>query len=169
MVSRFVLLAILFTSVVRAQEQDQSMISRIMNVNRAKSFAIEKKSFKTDSFSTSSYKAGEYAGIKSARTAEYTTRSFLGIRNPWFGNKVYQTKAGRELTKYVLHDKAFDSRRVDTRMAPDAELQSPQDGQAASTRGFLGRGKSQAILDAAHPSSGPLTLDEVRDLLNRNH
>ncbi len=168
MLNRLAVLAILFASVAMAQEQDQTMINRIINVDRAKAFTVEKKQYKTDEFSSSTYKTGEFSGVKSARTSEFRTRSFLGIRNPWFGRKVYETKAGRELTKYVLHDKAFSSRRVDTRIAPDAERQASQDGKTASTRSFLGRGKAQAAIDAEHPTAAPLTIEEVREVLNKN-
>lgn len=171
MLNRVVLLAILFASAAVAQEQDQTMINRIMNVDRSKAFTA-KKQFETGSFSARQFEAGEYAGVKSARVKEYQTRSFLGIRNPWFGGKVYQTKAGRELTKYVLRDKSFPSRTVDTRMAPDAERASADSGLAARVRKFLGRGKLQAELDAvqdaARSSGGALTMDEVREVLNKN-
>ncbi len=167
MLNRVVPLAILFASAALAQEQDQSMISRIMNVDRSKEF-VAKKQFATGDFSTSQFQAGEYAGVKSARVTEYRTRSFLGIHNPWFGSKVYQTKAGRELTKYVLRDKEFSSREVDVKAASDADQASPNNGLAARVRKFFGRGKSQDALDAAHPTSKPLTLDEVRKVLNKN-
>ncbi len=158
----------LFGPLAVAQEQEQHMMNRIMNLDRTRANPMGGKQFETTSFSAREFQGGEYAGVKSARIKEYRTRSFLGIRNPWFGKTVYQTKAARELTRYVLSDKAFASRTIDAGAAPDASRAASQDGRVAETRQFFGRGKSQAALDAAHPSGKALSLDEVREVLNRN-
>ena len=168
MVNRAILLAILFATLAVAQEQDQKMMNRIMNVDRTRANPMGGKQFETAAFAASEFRGGEYAGVKAARTKEYRTRSFLGIPNPWFGKKVYQTQAARELTRYVLSDKAFSSRTFEAGPAPDANRASAQGGRAAETRGFFGRGKSQAALDASRPAGAPLSLDQVREVLNRN-
>lgn len=167
MVNRAILVAILFAPLAVAQEQDQKMMNRIMNVDRTRANAMGAKQFETSAFAASEFRGGEYAGVKSARTKEYRTRSFLGIPNPWFGKKVYQTQAARELTRYVLSDKAFSSRSFEAGAAPDANRAAAQSDRAAETRGFFGRGKSQAALDASRPAGAPLSLDQVREVLNR--
>ena len=159
----------LFASVAMGQQQDRTMIDRIMNLDRARPNPMGGKEFETAAFAAREFRGGDgYAGVKPVRTKEFGTRSFLGIRNPWFGNKVYETKAARELTRYVLGDKAFASREVDAGEAPDARRQNADDGRVADTRRFLGRGKSQKILDQSYPSGAALSIDEVREILNRN-
>lgn len=144
------------------------MMNRIMNLDRTRANPMGGKQFETAAFSAGEFRGGEYAGVKASRTKEFRTRSFLGIRNPWFGKMVYQTKAARELTRYVLSDKAFASRTVDAGPAPDAARASSEGDRAVDTRQFLGRGKAQGALDAAHPSAKALSLDDVREVLNRN-
>ncbi|MEX1111467.1 MAG: hypothetical protein WEB31_06665 [Chthoniobacterales bacterium] len=164
------MVAILFAAPLCAQEQEQRMMDRIMNPKVEEANPMGAKAFSSTSFSLKKFEgSGEYRGVKPARTKEYTTRKFLGIRNPWFGRKVYETGAARELTKYVLSDKEFASRTVDPKSAPEEGREALQFDGEVDTRQFLGRGKSQASLSQAYgQGSAPLSLDDVRELLNRN-
>jgi hypothetical protein len=146
------------------------MMDRIMKPNMELANPMGAKSFKGASFSAGAFRgAGAYQGVKTAPTKTFGTRSFLGIRNPWFGKKVYQTSAARELTRYVLSDKSFASRTVETMTASEEGRASRQTGRAVETRSFLARGKSQAALDAMNPAAqSALSIDQVRDVLNRD-
>jgi hypothetical protein len=160
----------LFAAPLAAQEQEQRMMDRIMNPKVDQANPMGDKEFSASAFAAKKFETGgEYRGIKSARTKEYTTRKFLGIRNPWFGKKVHETEAARELTKYVLSDKEFTSRAVESRAALEEGRAALQFNGEIDARQFLGRGKSQAVLDQTYSQGGaPLSLDEVRELLNRN-
>lgn len=159
----------LFASAAMGQQQDRTMIDRIMNLDRNRPNPMGGKEFESAGFATREFQGGgAYEAVKPARTKEFSTRSFLGIRNPWFGKKVYKTEAARELTRYVLSDKAFASRTFEGGEAADAGRRNADDGRVADTRRFLGRGKSQKIMDQTYPSGGALSIDEVRDILNRN-
>lgn len=146
------------------------MMERIMRPNLEQANPMGSKSFKGASFSAGAFQgAGSYNGVKTAPTKTFGTRSFLGIRNPWFGKKVYETSAARELTRYVLSDKSYASRAVETKAAPEEGRTSWQSGRAVETRSFLGRGKSQSALDAASPAAqSALSIEQVRDVLNRD-
>lgn len=170
MVIRAVLLAMLIAQAAHAQQQEQTMMDRIMKPNLEQANPMGSKSFKGASFAAGSFQgAGAYNGLKTAPTKTFGTRSFLGIRNPWFGKKVYETSAARELTRYVLSDKAYASRTVETRAAVEDGRTSSQAGRAVETRSFLGRGKAQGALDAVNPAAqSALSIDQVRDVLNRD-
>lgn len=169
MVSRVFLLAMLFAPLALAQNQEPKMIERIMNLDRTKANPMGGKQYEGASFSTRKFAGGgEYAGIKSARTKEFATREFLGIRNPWIGKKTHVTTSAPGIRSYAPGDKGFATRGVETRESPDAARKDMQSGKAADTRRFLGRGKSQKALDAEYPQGSAMTIDEVRDLLNRN-
>lgn len=146
------------------------MMDRIMNPKVDQANPMGAKAYSGTAFSARKFEGGgEFRGIKPARTKEYTTRKFLGIRNPWFGRKVYETEAARELTKYVLSDKEFASRAVESKAAPEEGRDALQLDGEIDARQFLGRGKSQASLNQGYGQGGaPLSLDEVRELLNRN-
>lgn len=170
MVGRVLMLTMLFAGSLSAQQQEQRMMDRIMNPKVDQANPMGEKTFSASGFSTKKFDAGEgYRGVKPARTKEYTTRKFLGIRNPWFGKKVFETDAARELTRYVLSDKEFASRSVEPKTAPEEGRAAPRFDGKIDTRAFLGRGKSQAMLNQTYAQGGaPLSLDEVRELLNRN-
>lgn len=146
------------------------MMDRIMNPKADQANPMGAKSFDATPFTAKKFDGGrEYRGLKPARTKEFATRKFLGIRNPWFGKKVYETEAARELTRYVLSDKEFASRAVEPKAAREEGRAAWQFDEAVDTRQFLGRGKSQGSLDATQAQGGaPLSLNEVRELLNRN-
>lgn len=144
-------------------------MERVMNPNLNQGNPMGGKAFEAASFSTKKFNATrEYGGVKSMATKEFGTRSFLGIRNPWFGKKTYETRAARELTRYVLSDKSFASKSVDVKSSRDAGKRAAGLDGAVDARDFLARGKSQKSLDNAYPSGKPLSVEEVRELLNRN-
>jgi hypothetical protein len=170
MVGRALLLAMLFAPLAAGQVQEQRMMDRIMNPKADQANPMGGKSFDSTPFAAKKFDGGrEYRGLKPARTKEFATRKFLGIRNPWFGKKIYETEAARELTRYVLSDKEFASRAVESKAAPEEGRAATRVDGEIDTRQFLGRGKSQGSLDNTYSQGGaPLSLNEVRELLNRN-
>lgn len=147
------------------------MMERIMNPDRDRANPMGQKAFTAKPFEGRAFAGtGQYHDIKAARTKEFTTREFLGIRNPWFGKKVYATEAARELNRYLLADRGYASSPVETESAPDGERAAVlrDAGKVDSNRAFAVRGKSQGSIDASYPSGAALSIDEVRELLNRN-
>jgi hypothetical protein len=155
---------------VFAQQQEQRMLDRIMNPDRDRANPMGAKEFTSKPFEGRKFEGtGEFTGVKSARTKEFVTREFLGIRNPWLGKKVFATEGATDLHRYVVADREYSSRSVETRADREGEKTARVDNRtdAVASRSYLGRGKSQGSINAAYPSQGPLTVDEVRDLLNR--
>lgn len=178
MLGRFVLLAMLFAQVAMAQQQESKMIERILNLDPKKANTGFKKTFETPAFQGQEFEgARAYGGVKESRTKAFSTREFFGVRNPWFGKKVFQTSAARELSKYVLADKAFTTRGIETREAPGADRTDALTGREVATRPYLGReaqlirrgndGKDRDMYSSQYPSGGTMSIDEVRQLLNR--
>lgn len=159
----------LFAVPAMAQQQEQSMMDRIMNPRADKENPMGSKQFNSAPFAASEYRGGKsYTGLKSVSAKQFGTRTFLGIRNPWFGKKVYETNAAKELSRYVLSDKAFASRAVEPKASRDAKKRAAGIDGSVDVRDFLARGKSQGALNQANPAGPALSLDEVRELLNRN-
>jgi hypothetical protein len=155
---------------VFAQQQEQRMLDRIMNPDRDRANPMGAKAFTSKPYEGREFRGiSEFTGVKTAQTKEYTTREFLGIRNPWFGKKVYATEGAQDLRPYAVADREYSSRAVETGTVRDggraANVRSNTEAEAG--RRFLGRGKSQDSINAAYPSQGALTIDEVRELLNR--
>lgn len=169
MLFRLMCVAILFATPALAQQQEPTLMERITNPNLNQGNPMGDKAFEAASFSAKKFSATRgYGGVKSMATKEFGTRSFLGIRNPWFGKRTYETQAARELTRYVLSDKSFASKSVDVKSSHDAGRRAAGLDGAVDARAFLARGKSQKSLDNTHPTGKPLSIDEVRELLNRN-
>jgi hypothetical protein len=160
----------IFAGTAVAQEQEQRMMERIMNPDRDRANPMGAKAFASKPFEGREFRdTGAYTGVKSARTKEYTTREFLGIRNPWFGKKVYATEAAREVNRYLMADKDYASRPVETQAVRDGGRSAyVRDATGPdNNREFVARGKAQGSISAVNPSGGAMTINEVRDLLNR--
>jgi hypothetical protein len=161
----------LFAATAAAQQQEQRMIDRLLKPDPTRVSPLAEKSFETRLYTGQQFDGvREYDGVKQAQTKEHATREFLGIRNPWFGKKVYATQAALELNRYVLADRAYPVRDFETRAAAEdgEEAVIVQKIDRTQPTPFLGRGKSQEQLDKAYPQGQPLTIEEVRELLNRN-
>lgn len=145
-------------------------MDRIMNPQIEAANPMGNKAYSSTAFTAREFQSSRaYAGVRDApRQQEFGTRSFLGIRNPWFGKKVYETRAARDLTRYVLSDKAFASRAIEPTAAPEARRAVPVAAGRTYDRDYVVNGRSQAAISAQHSGGAPLSLDEVRELLNRN-
>jgi hypothetical protein len=160
----------LFAGPVMAQEQEDRLMQRLLNPQTDRSAPMGTKAFVSMPFASRAFEGGErYSGVKEvSRSQEFGTRSFLGIRNPWFGRKVFETEAARDLTKYVLSNKAFASSSVESVAAPEARRAMPVSRSETVVRDYEVRGRSQQAISAQHTGGSPLSLDDVRELLNRN-
>lgn len=145
-------------------------MERLLNPQMERDFTLNEKAFNATPYASRSFQtAGSYSGVREvSRPQEFGTRSFLGIRNPWFGKKVYQTQAARDLTRYVLSDRAYATQTVEPTAAPEARRAVPTSRGEIYARDYVVQGRSQAAISAQHSGGAPLSLDEVRELLNRN-
>lgn len=162
----------IFAASVQAQEQDQRMMDRILNPNREKANDMSGKAFEGREFSGKTFSTGDgYTGVKAAPSKEFNTRKFLGIKNPWFGKKVHETGATSQgIYRYLMGDRSYATRDVPVKSAAGMDREAAVNDRTgvASSREYLARGKAQGSIDQQYPSTGPLSIDEVRDLLNRN-
>ena len=106
------------------------------------------------------FRAGEYRGM----------RSFLGIKNPWFGREVFPVRKvtwgdGRGIR---MENRVSVPRGVEVRQAVEASRRA--DGQrAVATKESAIRGGAQGALDTiSERLKRELTVDEVREILNKN-
>lgn len=162
----------IFAASTSAQEQDQRMMDRIMNPDRERKNEMSGKSFEGRDFTGKTFSTGDgYTGVKSAQSKEFNTRKFLGIKNPWFGKKVHESgAASQRIHRYLLGDRSFPTREVPVRGVAGTDRQAAVNDRTSvqASREYLARGKAQGAIDQQFPSTGPLSIDEVRELLNRN-
>ncbi|HEX8679905.1 MAG TPA: hypothetical protein VF683_08090 [Chthoniobacterales bacterium] len=160
---------ILLLSIVaaHAQEQEQKLLDRLLrpeasvqNPNETKQFVsggdvLNKRVPTKPFFVPRSWWNKKFSGVKEVRTKAFSTHeSILADKqaNTTPRNKLTKIDAVYPTTAYVTRDSADNGRTAPTRDYP-------------GVRPFLGRGKNQKALSA---KDRPLTIDEVRELLNKS-
>lgn len=151
-----------------AQEQEGKLVDRILKPNMSLVNSAQDKQFRTAGASvvkrapTRSFDpvnkslAKPFAGERAFSAQQFTARPFQG------GNVAANTssRSTPPKTELVYVASAADSTRV-----------APENGNSLAAipfpgnRPFLGRGKSQKALSARDT---PLTIEQVRELLNKN-
>ena len=151
-----------------AQEQEGKLMDRLLRPDMSLQNAAQTKQFST----------GGAAPAKAARTKTFhfaqraRTRSYTGVRN--FDSAEFQTRTSpdrnrpstipqRQAPETASRFTTASYSRVHA--APDAQKTAASSAFGERHRSFLVRGKSQKALSA---QDRPLTLDEVRELLNKN-
>lgn len=183
-----ILFLLVLAGLARAQQQEAGMLQRIdLNTKRAMqamdvnakpdpslASPLAAKSYQASAFNAKTFNAGAYSGTKSASTATFETRSFLGIKNPWFGKRVFATDANREAQKaaresqQAFRTQTFATREYDQGRKADSHDASAEVPVAAEPRPYLVPGKTQGAMDRYTENlHKDLTIDDVRDLLNK--
>ncbi|MEI6492561.1 MAG: hypothetical protein WCO94_08430, partial [Verrucomicrobiota bacterium] len=110
--------ALLFTSLASGfpQTQEAKLVDRIMKPNMEKANPLRNKAFSgtTAVPLRSSPAVGQtFQGVRDATVKDFSTRSFLGLKNPWFGSRVFSTKAESQMSAYDVKQASFN-KSVDT-------------------------------------------------------
>jgi len=119
------------------------------------------------------FNAGAFTGSKSASTGEFKTKSFFGIRNPWFGSTVYKTDSSSFANRSARENsKGFDTAafavKANSASNQKSSLADEQLPNSVRPRETVLPSKAQGGVDRFTENLGDdLTVDEVRDLLNK--
>ena len=146
-------------------------MDRIMKPNREMKNPLQNKVFaETGSVPLrSSPAAGQgFYGFKDATVKEFSTRSFLGLKNPWFGGKVFATKEAASMPFYDVKNAGFNKTANATAFyagTKTASLGSPVVPVTTFVPAPAAQGAVSRISDKINDK---MTIDEVRELLNKN-
>jgi len=172
-VKTILLASLLFASLASgfSQTQEAKLMDRIMKPNRDLGNPLQNKSFAaTGSIPLNSSPAagqGGY-GTKDAAVKEFSTRSFLGLKNPWFGSKVFATKGAASMPFYDVKSAGFNKTANTTAFysgTKTASLGSPIVPVTTFVPAPAAQGAVSRISDKINDK---MTIDEVRELLNKN-
>jgi hypothetical protein len=145
-----------------AQEQERKLVDRLLSPNMKLANSDQNKKFiggseaPTRSATTKSFYISEknlsktFVADRSAPTTSFRTRNYAtqAATLPTLpSTRSYQTKQARDISPNAYSRKKYATRDF------------------AGNRQFLEQGKSQKSL---HAQDRPLTIDEVRELLNKN-
>jgi len=180
-----------------AQQQEQGMLDRIdanwrkgidamggqtpgkkgrkAKADPALTSEFQSKKFEGTTFASKSYDTGAFQGTKSAELKTFETRSFFGIKNPWFGRKVFATDksslAGREAeeAKRDFQAGAYSTDKYSQTGKKDELTANTVLPTAATPREYRGpeKSKKDGIDKFTQNLSKDLSIDDVRDLLNK--
>lgn len=146
-----------------AQEQERKLVDRLLSPDTKLASSEQDKKFyggadaaparsvSTKNFYVSekklskSFVADQQARTNTFSTRDYGTKSATLLASP--PTKTFATKNARDVSAHAHSTKNYATRDF------------------AGNRPFLGQGKSQKAL---HQQDRPLTIDEVRELLNKN-
>ena len=154
-----------------AQEQERRLIDRVLKPNTElanpaqnkkfsdKRFASFEKPARTRSFNYSQKSTAKTFSEEHAFTPrQFTARHFrAGDSAAYIASRSQPPKNDRLM--------ATPSVTAGTRVAPESNASAPPVREYASTRPFLDKGKSEKAL---HSENKPLTIEQVRELLNKS-
>ncbi len=177
-------LCLLFCAAFAAQAQVQDIGLRLQtrNVNLAPTLFQNKTFLAVSPYGgTHAANVGTFYFIDHVRTKEFSTHPLYGVNKYWAGDFKYDAKTADLNSRNVIPNasKAFETKTSETKTARESDKESAT--RAYDTSTFKKRGASQDRLDREGPDAfkGPvplglqgdmhqLTIDEVRDLLNKN-
>jgi hypothetical protein len=155
----------------RAQDQEQKLIDRLerpdmtlQNPAQTKSFYGGKTFNATGNPNVKTFYIKEHASIP-----QYQTRGFWGSKKNSAADQKFATSAANTTGRYAIpnSDKNFATKKAAVKDSPDA-------GKTYATNSYSNvhetkvRGTAQGSIDREYGGKKPMTIDEVRELLNKN-
>jgi hypothetical protein len=160
-----VALAICLVSTLRAQDQERSLVNRLLKPDttlqnnaqnkqfRADGHSIDKKATVASFYIENKSKPGTFTATRDFSAKNFASPSYYGDRTNYSADKRvqgvanYSTSSSHQPGNVSYSNKSARSRDY------------------AAQRPFLDRGKSQKSLNRQNP---PMTIEQVRELLNKN-
>lgn len=161
-------LVFLFVAHAQAQEQERKLLDRILKPDTTLQSSEQNKQFVVGGGEVMTKQAPtrwfffkkrsaekEYAGVKNFQAKEFSTNTSR------YAKQQADTSTRNKLTKV---DEPYRTTAYVTRNAHDSSKVA-ETSDYRDVRPFLVKGKSQSSLN---PHDRPMTIDEVRELLNKN-
>ena len=180
------LLALLGAAASAFGQQQEKMIDRLLKKPDATlNYDVRKSTFGTDrSFSSKSAPSKEFSGARAFSAKSFNAKSFAGTQKAWMADTKYGTKEADTKGRYQIpnSDKSPALKTVDVKESSDARKTVDTRASPEEGRSFFAKGRSQDRFDMEKgvPSergrtpvgySGdlkPMTIDDIRTLLNKN-
>ena len=157
-----------------AQEQERKLLDRIQRPNTELTNPMQGKSFLGGGgveMKEAALGRGAFAGVKSAPMKEFAgTRSFFGIKNPWFGNRVFETKSASLSGGGGLGnlEAAYPVRDAVTRDFSSSGKKANFNSADIPARPFVVSGEAQGAFEQlSEKIHKEMTIDDIRELLNK--
>ena len=158
-----------------AQQADKKLLDRVTaKPDMSLINPMNDKTFEGEGFSLGKKAAGSSKFLydqKFSAEKYRNVRSFLGLKNPWFGKMVYNASQASLWSKTleVNAGKKVPVESAQTQKFYQAEKKAARREEAVKTSAYLGRGSAQGSLDQISDKIDKnMTIEQVRELLNKN-
>lgn len=116
--------------------------------------------------------SSDFAYEQKAPTEKYrNVRSFLGLKNPWIGKRVYDASTTTVWSKTLAANAntAYPVETAKTQKFYQADRKAARREDPVRTSPYLGKGSSQGRLDQISDKIDKnMTIEQVREILNKN-
>ena len=161
-----VLVLVVSASVARAQEQEHKLLDRLLRPNTALQNAAQNKTFVAGGASSGTavlanpfYIPPNALSKSYSAEREFSTREFMARH---FRDGDVTAPARSRIT---LIDRDYPINAANIARGASENGRTTNVSEFRGTRSFLDRGKSQKSLSTQNP---PMTIEQVRELLNKN-
>ena len=158
------------------QQQEKKLMDRINSPDRQQASVFQNKLFANSggiNIGKIPFADTTYSGTKSTNAKTFPgQRSFLGIKNPWFGNKVFASRSADVSAKngFSNGQKSYAVSSATIAGYANASKDAFLASADVPVRPFLNKGAKQSQFDdISAKTKKELTIDEVREMLNKNH
>jgi hypothetical protein len=166
----FIVLLLATSGVLRAQEQERKLMDRILQPDMSLGNPMQGKT----------YYSGNASGLDTTRTADvkdfyfsqkFSAKAFetkdFAAKDFWQGDFQFSTKSAN-VKSASEGDKIYETKSATVKDA--RENAKTYDTHGYATREAVEKGKtSQAHLNEKYLGKPEMNMDQVRDLLNKNH
>ncbi|HEX5176349.1 MAG TPA: hypothetical protein VFV83_04925 [Chthoniobacteraceae bacterium] len=180
-VRSFLCLALSLTlgALASAQEQEKTLYERIMKPNTNKVFDLQQGSSYSgrQAFRTDKARVKDFYFTQKQSPKGYATTGFNGSKGTWFGDFHFSTKEARAKGKHEIPNA---TKKADTKTMPVTDARERGKSMAVASfekgqRSYLGPEAERLHLALPHDRPvgwtgdlKPMTIDDVRTLLNKN-
>ncbi len=158
-----------------AQQTDKKLLDRVTaKPDMSLVNPMNNKKFEGGGFSLDKKTAGssQFLYDQKLSPGKYpNVRSFLGIRNPWFGRMVYDSNKASLWSKTLVvnADRQVAVESAQTRKFYLADRKAARREEPVKTSAYLGRGSAQGSLNQVSDKIDKnMTIEQVREILNKN-
>lgn len=166
-----------------AQEQERTLVERIMKRDENLTFDIRQGSTSSKSYSPGQARVKEFGFSQGFRTKDFNAKQFrskeYASKSAWMGDMRFQAQGANTSGKYQIPnlEKQAGNKTAAVKDSSDAEKAANVRAYAKGDRPYLGReaDKMKQSLDKNNPPVGwqgtalkPLSIDDIREMLNKN-
>jgi hypothetical protein len=157
------------------QQDEKKLLDRLMAkpdmslINR-----MNDKKFSARAFSSGKKAPGSSTFLYDQKVSSEkyrNVRSFLGVKNPWFGKEVYDSNKASLWSKTLIKnsDKKIAVKSSEASKFYLADKKAAKREEPVRTSTYLGRGGAQGSLNQISDQIGKnLTIEQVREILNKD-